>query len=114
VGSRASNGDICLSTAGFSLNLQECYPTCAQETEMPIEFKCNGCQKTLRVPDNAAGLTVNCPECSATNRVPDEHFRKEMPPFPASKGGAYTREAENEPHVADDEDRRPCPMCGEM
>ena len=33
---------------------------------MAIEFECKGCEKTLRVPDHAAGMTVTCPECHGT------------------------------------------------
>ena len=30
---------------------------------VPIEFKCQSCQKTLRVPDKFAGRKVRCPNC---------------------------------------------------
>lgn len=37
---------------------------------MPIEFPCPGCQKTLRVPDDAAGKSAKCPQCGAVALVP--------------------------------------------
>lgn len=37
---------------------------------MPIEFACSGCQKVLRVPDDAAGKNAKCPQCGAVVPVP--------------------------------------------
>lgn len=31
---------------------------------MPITISCSACGKTLKAPDEAAGKTVNCPNCS--------------------------------------------------
>ena len=35
-----------------------------------IEFKCQGCQKTLRVPDKFAGRKAKCPKCQTILQVP--------------------------------------------
>jgi len=37
---------------------------------MPIEIKCSSCEKRLRVPDNAAGKRVRCPQCKSVISVP--------------------------------------------
>lgn len=36
---------------------------------MAIEFKCQGCQKTLRVPDEFAGRKARCPNCQTILQV---------------------------------------------
>lgn len=37
---------------------------------MPIEITCTSCSKRLRVPDNAAGKRVKCPQCQTILSVP--------------------------------------------
>ena len=37
---------------------------------MTIEFKCQGCQKTLRVPDEFSGRKAKCPNCKSILQVP--------------------------------------------
>jgi hypothetical protein len=37
---------------------------------MPIEITCTSCKKRLRVPDNAAGKRVKCPQCQSVLSVP--------------------------------------------
>ena len=39
---------------------------------MAIEFKCQGCEKTLRVPDEFGGRKAKCPNCQAILQVPAE------------------------------------------
>jgi len=36
-----------------------------------IEFTCTGCQKTLRVPPEAAGKKARCPQCQSVQVVPE-------------------------------------------
>jgi uncharacterized RDD family membrane protein YckC/predicted RNA-binding Zn-ribbon protein involved in translation (DUF1610 family) len=93
---------------------------------MSIQFKCVGCDRTLRVPDNAAGLAVNCPECGASNRVPETHYQKGEPAFlspeeryrdepaPSPRAGGRFHAPEFEARGFEEAGRRPCPMCGEM
>jgi hypothetical protein len=50
---------------------------------MPIEFSCSGCQKVLRVPDEAAGKNAKCPQCGAIVAVPTGSV-----PFPTINTGA--------------------------
>lgn len=37
---------------------------------MPIEFRCPGCAKLLRTPDESAGKKAKCPQCGAIADVP--------------------------------------------
>jgi phage FluMu protein Com len=37
---------------------------------MPIEFRCNQCQKLLRTGDETAGKQARCPECGQVTPVP--------------------------------------------
>ena len=52
---------------------------------MAIEFKCQGCQKTLRVPDEFGGRKAKCPNCQTILQVPAEDGTAEslqvQPPF---------------------------------
>jgi DNA-directed RNA polymerase subunit RPC12/RpoP len=41
-----------------------------ENVSMPIEFHCAGCQKQLRVQDDAAGKRARCPQCGAIVEVP--------------------------------------------
>ena len=55
---------------------------------MPIEFPCTGCDRTLRVADDAAGGRAACPECHALVDVPlatapdDQSGLRRDGPFP--------------------------------
>jgi hypothetical protein len=37
---------------------------------MPIEFRCSGCSKVLRTPDESVGKQARCPHCGAVVDVP--------------------------------------------
>lgn len=53
---------------------------------MPIEFRCDRCQKLLRVPDNSAGKQSRCPHCKSVQAIPEStasaslHARPNPPP----------------------------------
>ena len=53
---------------------------------MPIEFRCTGCQKLLRVSDESAGKKAKCPECSMVLDVPSS--ATSPPPGPPSSGSS--------------------------
>ena len=40
---------------------------------MPIEFRCSGCDKLLRVPDANAGKQARCPECGRISQISAVH-----------------------------------------
>lgn len=39
---------------------------------MPIEFRCNYCERLLRAPDDMTGGKVQCPNCAAVFTIPDQ------------------------------------------
>lgn len=49
---------------------------------MPIEFRCSGCGKLLRVPDEAAGKQAQCPACGRVLPVPAFSASPTAPPPP--------------------------------
>jgi predicted RNA-binding Zn-ribbon protein involved in translation (DUF1610 family) len=94
---------------------------------MPITIQCSGCGKTLTAPDTAAGKKAKCPQCGAITRLPGPETAAApvggsdpladalaaQASSPPTAGGGYDLAA---PAAAPGtgEDRRPCPMCGEM
>lgn len=78
---------------------------------MPIQFQCSSCGKALKAPDSAAGKTVKCPFCETHLRVPEAVYEAEEAPIEPE--AAPERELEALP-ASGEENRRPCPMCGEM
>jgi hypothetical protein len=84
---------------------------------MPLQFTCPECHERLKAPNEAAGRSIQCPRCQATIQVPQTIYEAE--PVSAAPGGGSAEEKPQsaaevgtDPLVADD--RRPCPMCGEM
>ncbi len=87
---------------------------------MPIPIKCDGCGYQTHVSDASAGKSGRCPKCGATVQVPDPNAPPvvdaetvdlasladgeviSVAPPPPSPGGSAT------------DDKRPCPMCGEL
>ena len=63
------------------------------DVSVPIEFKCQSCQKTLRVADEFAGRKAKCPNCQTVLQVEDRAdvfeslapaptpFESELPPL---------------------------------
>ena len=56
---------------------------------MPVEFQCQSCQATLRIPDKAVGKSIKCPQCNSISFVPES--RQLDPERP------YSAEAVDEP-----------------
>jgi len=52
---------------------------------MPIEFRCTGCQRTLRTPDDSVGKQARCPECGAIVVVPQPQGVAAAPSAPGSE-----------------------------
>jgi phage FluMu protein Com len=46
---------------------------------MPIEFRCNQCNKLLRVDDSSAGKKARCPECATIQDVPQASAMSSAP-----------------------------------
>ena len=55
---------------------------------MPIEFQCQSCSKTLRIPDTAVGKRVKCPSCQQVSTVPAESAAPTTPPPAANPPAA--------------------------
>lgn len=85
---------------------------------MPIQVTCPSCKGMFNAPDNAAGKKAKCPKCGGVIEIPtpaaaEEVFdAEEAAPRPFDED-EYEVEPPPEP-PAQAEERRPCPMCGEM
>ena len=51
---------------------------------MPIEFRCQACNKLLRVPDGSAGKKAKCPDCQTVIQIPAASPPQSSPPQPPS------------------------------
>ncbi|MCA9042438.1 MAG: hypothetical protein KDA65_18940 [Planctomycetaceae bacterium] len=69
---------------------------------MPIEFRCEHCNKLLRTADDKAGLSAQCPGCSANLIVP-------YPQAPVQDDLELELEIEESRPTRR---RKKCPMCG--
>jgi hypothetical protein len=58
---------------------------------MAIEFRCTGCQRLLRVADEAVGSQAQCPECGGVSIVPPA---SQGPPSPFATGPSQGGEPE--------------------
>lgn len=58
---------------------------------MPTDFHCPSCNKFLRVPDDSAGKTVQCPDCQTTFSVPgpSQVPRAPLKPLPQFKENPF-------------------------
>jgi predicted RNA-binding Zn-ribbon protein involved in translation (DUF1610 family) len=78
-----------------------------------IQFECPTCGKKLRAPESAAGKKGKCPGCQKVFQVPEPIYEAEEADVPVVEidEGA----SEDQPEIDEtQDDRRPCPMCGEM
>ena len=81
---------------------------------MPIEFHCE-CGKKVKAPDSLVGKRVRCPHCQNIIQVPTAVLDAEEVPAPPPQPAGYSIQADEEAESpAAEDDRRPCPMCGEM
>jgi predicted RNA-binding Zn-ribbon protein involved in translation (DUF1610 family) len=77
---------------------------------MPIRLDCPSCGRNLEVSESSAGKRVTCPHCQNPLTVPEdvleaETFGVSATPSPSDSSPSPGPEGN---------DRRPCPMCGEM
>jgi predicted RNA-binding Zn-ribbon protein involved in translation (DUF1610 family) len=83
-----------------------------------IHLNCPGCGVKLKAADEAAGQQMACPKCGTTLTVSEPVFDAEAISDPiATPGDVYGLDepapTAGGPAPAGD-DRRPCPVCGEM
>jgi hypothetical protein len=92
---------------------------------MPISFACAKCGRKLKAPDEAAGKSSKCPGCGAKVTCPApgqdagivEMIVEGAPaadPYGDLDAASPYGLVEPEPAAATAEERRPCPMCGEL
>jgi predicted RNA-binding Zn-ribbon protein involved in translation (DUF1610 family) len=74
---------------------------------MPIDVKCEECEKTLRAPDSASGKNAKCPGCGAKVHIPEQILDAEIISDDESVGTDSQSDSRGS-------SRRPCPSCGEM
>jgi DNA-directed RNA polymerase subunit M/transcription elongation factor TFIIS len=70
-----------------------------------IHMSCPSCGATLKAPDDAIGGTTKCPECGTAMTVSEPIYDAEAIPDSGAAGAGSSPPGE---------ERRPCPMCGEM
>jgi predicted RNA-binding Zn-ribbon protein involved in translation (DUF1610 family) len=75
---------------------------------MPIKFSCPACGKQTQAPDEMAGKQARCPICKQVIEVPKPDFD------PDATAAAYQPAATPPAATGEQEERMPCPMCGEM
>lgn len=77
---------------------------------MPIKIECPNCSRNLEVPERLAGKRVKCPGCQNPLAVPEDVVDAEA--FDVEKSPSRDDSSTNSER--EDQDREPCPMCGEM
>ena len=77
---------------------------------MSMTLRCPGCSNTLRVKDSVAGRQVKCPRCGQVMLIPG--VAKQAPGQVQEAATAPVPTASESDAGA--EQRRPCPLCGEM
>ncbi len=76
---------------------------------MAIEFVCNGCSNTLKVPDEHAGKHARCPQCSSVNAIPTgkQTPQQSEEPYKATTFGEFDPfqnvQTKNEPYANSNE-----------
>lgn len=81
---------------------------------MPIKVTCTHCGVTLSTPDSAAGKTGKCPKCSKPIQIPALQAPKEEVLEAESSIFDGLDEAALTAGVVSEDQRRPCPACGEL
>ena len=83
---------------------------------MPIQVECQSCQGMFNAPDSAAGKRAKCPTCGGAIQIP-AYAVAEVPGAGPEPASAYSGDDFSIPAPAGGtlgEDRKPCPMCGEI
>ena len=79
---------------------------------MPISCECPQCGKRLKAADSAAGKKAKCPDCGAAVPIPARKLKKKSADDEEFDLQKINVEEGVEGPIEDD--RIPCPMCGEM
>jgi predicted RNA-binding Zn-ribbon protein involved in translation (DUF1610 family) len=95
---------------------------------MAISFQCPQCGKKLKAPDSAAGKASTCPGCGGKVTCPEPVYDAEVVEMQLSPekpkgfdpfadiddGKPYGVAGPPADAQSSDDNRKPCPMCGEM
>lgn len=83
---------------------------------MPIQVVCQSCQGMFNAPDSAAGKRAKCPTCGGVIQIPARAMAEVLDagsePASAYAGDDFSIPAPAEGALG--EDRKRCPMCGEI
>lgn len=75
---------------------------------MPIEFDCENCSRTLRVPEGSSGKKSQCPACGQTQEIP---FVVALDSALDPEVDAGAQKADAAPNLKEKKLRIPCPKC---
>lgn len=86
---------------------------------MPIQVTCPSCRGMFNAPESAAGKRAKCPTCGGVIQIPTgaepaEEIVDALPEPDAPDDVADEYGVEPPAEIGPGEERRPCPMCGEM
>lgn len=80
---------------------------------MPIKVTCGGCGATLSTPDSSAGKRAKCPKCGSIIEIPNPAAEDDAMDALSSPFDGLSEDEMTAGEVQQDE-RKPCPACGEM
>jgi len=90
-----------------------------------MTVNCPGCGKALSAPESMAGSEATCPSCGQVMLIPGagqgvtDQAGAEQPGSSAAAGGAAWQladhgQSQGQEAAGGEEQRRPCPVCGEL
>jgi len=80
---------------------------------VPIKVTCAGCGVSLKTPDSSAGKRAKCPKCGHAIEIPALPVAEEVFEAAPSLFDGLSEEELTAGEVSQ-EQRKPCPVCGEM
>ncbi len=84
---------------------------------MPIQVTCPSCRGMFNAPDSAAGKRAKCPTCGGVIVIATPALAAAVADAEPEAVGGYSGDefaVEAPAALAEGEERKPCPMCGEM
>ncbi len=84
---------------------------------MAIQVTCPSCKGMFNAPDTAAGKRAKCPKCGGVIEIPTPAAEEEVLDAEEEGPRPFTDDdfdVEPPAQLPAQDDRKPCPMCGEM
>lgn len=86
---------------------------------MSIKVSCPSCNSAFKAPDKAAGKKTKCPQCGGVIEIPmptpvNDILDAEVAPDWGFDDEDFKVEQPFESPTSPNDERKPCPMCGEM